>query len=160
MSFTLKEYKALYPQLLAYAISLCKDRNIAEDLVSETILKAVEAGENKAKIDNLSAWCVRVLRNKYIDKIRKKGEQQFDPEHPEDENISGSNLGADTFSNILFSECMQRIKPQIRNVLIMNVIEGITSKEIALLEDISQNTVLTWLAKAKLEFFNCFVENS
>ena len=42
MGLSAKDYKTIYPRLFAYAMSRCRNEAVAEDLVSQTMITAVE----------------------------------------------------------------------------------------------------------------------
>ena len=65
-------YKKYHKELYLYALSLCRDETLAEDLVSETFYKTIIAS-NKSK-ENFKYWLFRVLKNHFIDLKRKKRE--------------------------------------------------------------------------------------
>ena len=155
MGLSAKDYKSIYPRLFAYAMSRCRNEAVAEDLVSQTMITAVENLDAGLEVNDLTAWCVTVLRNKHLDYIKKKKESQLDPVMPEDQNTEDFNAGGDGFSNILFSECMKRLNSQHSEVMVMNILKGMTTKAISEILNKPQNTILTWLTKAKTEFHDC-----
>ncbi len=63
-------YRKYHKELYLYALSLCRDETLAEDLVSETFYKAF-IGSNQAK-GHFKYWLFRVLKNHFIDLTRKK----------------------------------------------------------------------------------------
>ena len=97
MGLSAKDYKSIYPRLFAYAMSRCRNETVAEDLVSQTMITAVENLDAGLEVNDLTAWCVTVLRNKHLDYIKKKKESQLDPVMPEDQNTEDFNAGGDGF---------------------------------------------------------------
>ena len=154
MPLSQEYYYKIYPKLKYYALSLSRDKTLAEDLVSDTILRALEKAEENLSEAELCNWCLRVLRNRLIDIKRKKTEQQFNPEMPEDQ---GSALQTEQhgYTNILYSRCMSKLTDTQREVIILNLFEGQTARAISELLGKPQNTVLTWLSKAKSELYDC-----
>lgn len=57
--------------VLRAALALCGDRDRAEDLVQETYLKALGRFESFRKGTNCKAWLMRILRNAWIDRLRR-----------------------------------------------------------------------------------------
>ena len=148
-------FKALFPRLTGYARYLCKDASLADELVAQTMLTAAEKLSESLDIRNLNNWCQTVLRNKYMDHLRKKRESQLSENAPEDQNLESSNPSDDPFSRILFSDCMAQLEGKLKDVLLQNLVEGETTASIAERLAKPQNTILTWLAKAKLQFHDC-----
>src|ERR1700754_2204894 len=66
-----EQMKAILPRLRLYALSLTHDRDRANDLVQETVLKAL-AGRNSFKPGtNFSGWIFRIQRNEFISSLRR-----------------------------------------------------------------------------------------
>src|SRR6187399_3482741 len=63
---------AAIPHLRAFATSLCGNRERADDLVQETILKAWDNRSSFAVGTNLKAWLFTILRNTYFSERRKR----------------------------------------------------------------------------------------
>ena len=73
MGLSAKDYKEIYPRLYAYAMSLCRNNSLAEDLVSQTIIAAVENLDAGTAVRDLTAWCVTVKKQVFgFCKRRKK----------------------------------------------------------------------------------------
>jgi RNA polymerase sigma-70 factor (ECF subfamily) len=63
---------AAMPSLARYAQSLCRSADDAEDLVQETLLKAWSHRGGYEPGSNLKAWLFTILRNTFLNGIRKK----------------------------------------------------------------------------------------
>jgi RNA polymerase sigma-70 factor, ECF subfamily len=69
---------AAIPQLRTYAVSLCRDREYADDLVQETLLRACD---NIARFDpetNMTAWLITILRHHFYSEYRKRRREIVD----------------------------------------------------------------------------------
>jgi RNA polymerase sigma-70 factor, ECF subfamily len=58
--------------LRAFAVSLCGDRERADDLVQETLFKAWNHLDSFREGTNLKAWLFTILRNTYFSERRKR----------------------------------------------------------------------------------------
>jgi RNA polymerase sigma-70 factor (ECF subfamily) len=58
--------------LRAFAVSLCGDRDRADDLVQETLFKAWNHLDSFREGTNLKAWLFTILRNTYFSERRKR----------------------------------------------------------------------------------------
>jgi RNA polymerase sigma-70 factor (ECF subfamily) len=61
------------PHLRAFARSLCGNRDKADDLVQEAILRALAAENSYTPGTNFKAWIFTILRNLYFNDVRKHG---------------------------------------------------------------------------------------
>lgn len=69
---------AALPMLRAFARSLCGDRVRADDLVQETVVKALSNQDKFKPGTNLNAWLVTILRNQFYSEGRKRSREVED----------------------------------------------------------------------------------
>ena len=63
---------AVVPSLRAFAISLCGDVDRADDLVQETLLRAMANIDSFQPGTNMSGWLFTILRNLFRSEYRKR----------------------------------------------------------------------------------------
>jgi RNA polymerase sigma factor (sigma-70 family) len=63
---------AAVPSLRAFAVSLCHNIDRADDLVQETLLRALSHIESFQPGTNMSAWLFTILRNHFRSEYRKR----------------------------------------------------------------------------------------
>src|ERR1022692_1456076 len=68
------------PSLRAFAISLCGNVDRADDLVQETLLRALANIESFQPGTNMSAWLFTILRNHFRSEYRKRRREVEDAE--------------------------------------------------------------------------------
>jgi len=68
VSWGAEEWRGLY----ARALFLVQDHDVAEDLVQETLLRAIVASPHCEDATKRRAWLVAVLRNLFIDRCRAR----------------------------------------------------------------------------------------
>ena len=68
------------PHLRAFAVSLTADREKAEDLVQETLLRALTHMDRFQRGTNLQAWLSTILRNQFYTGYRKRRREKEDPD--------------------------------------------------------------------------------
>src|SRR5436305_14934043 len=66
-----EQLKAILPRLRIYALSLTRDRDAADDLVHDTVVKALTGRASFQPGTNLSAWVFRIQRNEFISGLRR-----------------------------------------------------------------------------------------
>jgi RNA polymerase sigma-70 factor, ECF subfamily len=69
---------AVIPNLRAFAVSLCGNRDRADDLVQETLVKAWGNLDSFVEGTNLPAWLFTILRNFYYSEYRKRRREVAD----------------------------------------------------------------------------------
>jgi RNA polymerase sigma-70 factor, ECF subfamily len=73
-----EEMLAAVPSLRAYAISLCRNVDHADDLVQETLLRAWAHVDSFEAGTNMSAWLFTILRNAFRSEYRKRRREVAD----------------------------------------------------------------------------------
>jgi len=71
---------ALLPNLRAFAMSLLGNRDRADDLTQETILKAWSHMDSFEEGTNLQAWLFTIMRNTFISQCRREAREVPDPD--------------------------------------------------------------------------------
>src|SRR6202789_1230444 len=67
------------PSLRAFAISLCGNIDRADDLVQETLLRALAHIDSFEPGTNMAAWLFTILRNLFRSQYRKRRREVEDP---------------------------------------------------------------------------------
>lgn len=95
-----KEALQYLDELFAYAVRMTKNREAAEDLLSEVYTKAWKAYPRFEKGTNMRAWLYKILTNTYINQYRQKQRTplmvELDKPHQ-----SESGSGGDLYDRIL-----------------------------------------------------------
>ncbi|MCR5795312.1 MAG: RNA polymerase sigma factor [Solobacterium sp.] len=130
-----KIYEQSHTALYLYAFSLTHDRDDAEDLVSETFVKAFLSYSGEG---NFQAWLFRTLKNTFIDECRKK--KRF--VHVDESFMDVLSTEKDALNQT--EERKQWLYRQIyllseteRNVILLTIHSGLRDAEIAELMHIS-----------------------
>ncbi len=71
-------FSQYYNEALLYSISLCKNRTVAEDIVSNAFFKALSMSDDS--IRDFKPWLLTVCRNEFISICRK--ESRFTGDEP------------------------------------------------------------------------------
>ena len=66
------EFSALSHHLRAFAYTLTRDSNSAEDLFQETALRAFRHKDKYSANTNMKAWLSTIMRNAFINSFRRK----------------------------------------------------------------------------------------
>lgn len=140
-----------------YLYSLCKNQDLAEDLLQETFLKALLSLTDEHA--NMRAWLYMVARNLYFN-YRKKESRNISLEDVDEALYDDSVLGA--LDNILIDErrrllyqALQHLSDRQKEILMLQYFGGLSQKEIAaLLKMTPENIrVLAYRGKKELKLY-------
>jgi RNA polymerase sigma-70 factor (ECF subfamily) len=143
-----EQMKAILPRLRLYALSLTHDRDRANDLVQETVLKAL-AGRNSFRPGtNFSGWIFRIQRNEFISSLRR-----MKPTVPIDVAVAESLTQRPTQENGLvmreFLRAFGQLSPGQREALVLAVVEGQPYDVIAAHVGVSIGTIKSRVSRAR-----------
>ena len=130
-------YQRVYADLYRFALYTLKNKSDAEDVVSETVADAFASIGRLHKAEAFKGWIFRILYNKCKDKLREYTKK--DVELPEDykEVAAEEKVEDGAIMRALFYE----LSEEERMIISMHLFAGYTSKEIAKLLGLNENTV-------------------
>ena len=69
----IREIEILFkdPSIHKYAVSLCRDNSLAEDLVMDVVTKLIEKADKLPDDLNLKAYAIRAIKNRFVDNHRR-----------------------------------------------------------------------------------------
>jgi RNA polymerase sigma-70 factor (ECF subfamily) len=139
------------PQLRAFARFLVKDRSQADDLVSETVVRALSARKQFQPGTNLRAWLFVILRNCHINGFRQ---HRIGVEQVEDVIDASTPTPPDQLAAVELREVRQaltKVSPQHREVLALVAGAGLSYEETAQICKCAVGTVKSRLNRARSE---------
>lgn len=137
-----RKYEEVYQDMFRFALYTLKNRQEAEDVVSETVLDAWK-GINTLKSDEaFRAWIFRILAVKCRRKLKSYLNRMT--ELPAD--LAWRER--DTSEDMDVRAAFYRLNDEERLVLSLNLFAGYTGKEIAQMLDMNDNTVRSLKSRA------------
>lgn len=146
----------VFPSLFGTALRLTRDREDANDLTQEAIIRAYEAFD---RFDgrNFKAWMLRILTNLYINRYRQRKreaptdsldeENAYEPVANEseipDRQIFDGLVGAEV------EEALAKVPADFRMTVLLSDVEGLTYEEIAEAMQVPIGTVRSRLARGR-----------
>lgn len=130
-------YQLVYEDLYRFALYTLKNKNDAEDAVSETVVDAFATISRLRQAESFKGWIFRILYNKCKDKLKEYTRKNV--ELPEDyrEVPAAERVEDGAVMRALFFE----LGEEERMIISMHLFAGYTSKEIAKLLGMNENTV-------------------
>ena len=122
---------AVVPGLRAFAISLSGNADRADDLVQETLLRAIANINSVQPGTNMSAWMFTILRNLFRSEYRKRRREAEDTDRSYVDSLKSppeqhSRLEFEEFRNAL-----AKLPPDPREALLLIGASGFSYKEAA-----------------------------
>ena len=141
-------YDRLY--LLAYAWT--HQRALAQDLVQETMLKALESQKDLEHLDQLGAWLSKIMHNKFVDNLRYNRRWEWASEEELDHCFSGecgeSKL-IQTQAQEALHYAMSKLSFEHRQALSLVDIQGFSYQEIAEITNTPIGTVMSRISRSR-----------
>jgi RNA polymerase sigma-70 factor (ECF subfamily) len=138
------------PNLRAFALSLTQGAQHSDDLVQETLLKAL-SNLNKFEMGtNMRAWLFTILRNTFYNEIRHKRYRQsatLDEIDPGAIELRATQEKYIEFQDVLKS--LSRLVPEQREAIILIAAEGLSYEEAAAICNCPVGTVKSRLSRAR-----------
>jgi RNA polymerase sigma-70 factor (ECF subfamily) len=159
-----RDVVSMSTQLYRHAYRLSQNREDAEDLVQETMVKAYAAFHTFQGGTNLNAWVFRILTNTFINGYRKKKRQpvQCSTDEVTDQGLAkayahsipmGMRSSEDQALDLLpdndIKAAMEAMPQQFRDVVYYADVEGFRSAEIASIMNTPRGTVASRLQRGR-----------
>jgi len=151
------------PALLGVATRLTKNSADAQDLVQDTLLKAMRAREQFEAGTNLRAWLIRILMNTFINRYRRGGLERSVLEGPDADPLADGWISATTMESMRDPEA-QALRPMLateigraldelpedyRLAVVLSDVEELSYKEIADIMGCPIGTVMSRLHRGR-----------
>ena len=143
-----KFYRLYSKDVYIYTFSLCKNEQLAEDIMQEAFLKGILSLDDNH--ENVKAWLFMVCRNLWIDYIRKNEKlSKIDINEIEVEDCS-SNILKKLVTNEESLNLYNKTLPQsMKEALILYYYLEVPQQKIAQIMNISNGAVRTLIYRAR-----------
>ena len=140
--------ETLRPDLLRFAFWLGRDRQLAEDVVQESLLRAWKSFDTLAEEGKSKSWLLTIVRRELARSFERKRLEVSDI----DALVAAESgvLAAEENAGLAeMREALFRLDDGYREPLVLQVLMGYSTKEIAEQMGLSQGAVLTRLFRAR-----------
>ena len=140
----------LIPRLRRYARALTGERFRADDLVQDTLERALSKWALWRPGTDLRAWTFTIMHNVFVNQVRRSvlAAESLDPDAGMDVEDSGAR--ADTLAQLnALNSALQRLPDEHREVLLLVTLEGFSYDEAAHTLGLPIGTVMSRLARAR-----------
>lgn len=141
--------------LYNYGRMLTRNETEAEDLLQETLLRAFRGLASLDRDRNAKVWLLKVMKNAYIDRCRRKLSRPMEEELPEDQDLADhapANPEGILLRRLAIEEvrsAIRRLPPVWREAVELRDIEGLSYVEIAHVIEKPIGTVMSRLYRGR-----------
>jgi RNA polymerase sigma-70 factor (ECF subfamily) len=146
----------LLTALYGHAMWLCREHSEAEDLVQETISKALRGFDSFRPGTNFKAWIFRVLRNTFLTSRTGMAAARtiFLEDNPGLLDITDAGLTPEEHlirlgNQAVVNEALDQLQAPLREILLLCDVEELKYKDIALVLDVPIGTVMSRISRAR-----------
>jgi RNA polymerase sigma-70 factor (ECF subfamily) len=151
---------AAIPSLRAFAMSLSGNADRADDLVQETVMRAMANINTFTPGTNMSAWLFTILRNLFRSQYRKRRREVEDPDGSYEASLK---LPPEQFGRLEFKELVEGLAklPYVqREALLLVAASGFSYEEAAAICGIAVGTVKSRVSRARQQLAELFLIDS
>ncbi len=163
-------------RLYGYALMRVRHSHLAEDLVQETLLAAVQSKDRFENRSATSTWLIGILKKKIADHFRKLHARQGADESIPEEQAAFDQRGrwktktvewrgnpeqiaeSNEFQSVLQS-CLAKLPSTTTQIFIGRVVDGTQTAELCGQLDITPDHAWTLLHRARLGLRQCLTKN-
>lgn len=139
----------LLPDMRAFARFLARDVAIADDLVQDTVVRALAALDQFTPGTNLRAWLFKIQRNAFYEGLRRRRREKA---ALHDGAVEDIHRAPEQLARSEVLELQQRIwtlSPLLREALILIAVQELTYKEAASICEVPIGTMKARLSRAR-----------
>ncbi len=151
------------PSMLAVASRLMRHGPEAEDLVQDSIVKAIRAREQFESGTNLRAWLLKILTNTFINRYRRGGLERSVLDGPDADPLADGWVSASTMEALRDPEsqalrpileaeigkALEALPTEFRLAVVLSDIEDLSYKEISDIMGCPIGTVMSRLHRGR-----------
>ncbi len=140
------QIEAAIPALRRYARALTRDTETADDIVQDTLVRALRS-EHLFHGGDLRAWLYTILTNLNRNRLRTLSRRpMISPIKDSDAATNGPESGGRDITRAL-----DDLAEEPRAALLLVVLEGLTYREVAEVQGVPIGTVMSRLARARMQ---------
>ncbi len=142
-----QKVEAAIPALRRYARALTRDADIADDLVQDTLVRALRS-EHLFQGDEIRSWLYTILTNLNRNRLRSLARRPV--LSPIEDNDAPDLAGPEAGGRDIERALAMLVEEQ-RTALLLVVLEGLSYREVAEVQGVPIGTVMSRLARARVQ---------
>ena len=139
--------EAAIPALRRYARALTRDAELADDLVQDTLVRALRS-EHLFHGGDVRSWLYTILTNLNRNRLRSLARR---PAHTSIEDNDAPDCAGPEAGGRDIERALASLVDDQRTALLLVVLEGLTYREVAEIQGVPIGTVMSRLARARIQ---------
>ncbi len=140
-----QKLESAIPALRRYARALTRDSDLADDLVQDTLVRALRS-EHLFQGDEVRSWLYTILTNLNRNRLRSLARRPTLT--PIDDNDAPDFAGPESGQRDI-ERALATLADDQRNALLLVVLEGLSYREVAEVQGVPIGTVMSRLSRAR-----------
>lgn len=159
MPLTTDDLTAAVPGLLRYARSLTRDPVAAEDLVQDTVVRALERADTFRGEALVQTWLHRILHHRFVDLVRADRTEPLDSDELAERverdwqddayTVDGETVVLRAEQTESLRDAIIHLPASYRSAVVLHDVHGLTSPEIAQVQEVSVAAVKQRIARGR-----------
>ncbi len=153
MAICRREIERALTPLLKYAHALCRNGDLARELVQDTVVKALSTDNRPDNAEAFRPWLFAILRNAHIDHLRRH--RRHADQHQDVDDIDalpaapGPNVQDTVINRLSVQAALMRLPEPHRDILALVDLAGFSYVEASMTLGIPKGTVMSRLSRAR-----------
>ncbi|QEO18267.1 sigma-70 family RNA polymerase sigma factor [Acetobacter vaccinii] len=143
------ELLAVVPSLRVFARCWTRDWALADDLVQETVLRALSAADSFQPGSSMRAWCFTILRNFFLEQARKKKRESEVLHHYSEQQPRQEQTETVTDNPHDLEKFLWRLSPLLREALVLIGAQEMTYAEASKICGVEVSTMKVRVSRAR-----------
>jgi RNA polymerase sigma-70 factor (ECF subfamily) len=151
MAGVLVQIEACIPALRRYAMALARNRDDADDLVHDCLLRALERLHTIRNEAHVRSWLFTILHNLFVSRLRR-AQRRMSEAGGSEQNRAAASLPPEQENRVQWGDLMRAVDDLAedqRAVLLLVSVEGLSYAETANVLGVPTGTVMSRLARAR-----------
>jgi len=153
-----RELASLLPELRAYARFLVRDRFRSDDLVQDTVVRALGSIAQFQQGTNLKAWLFTILRNAFFEQSRRRRREDAAMAAHAQTAAGGLQQHHGEISDM--SRMLWTLPPLLREALVLVGAQELTHEEAAKVCNVPIGTMRARVSRARSKLAEAFAEGA
>jgi RNA polymerase sigma-70 factor (ECF subfamily) len=153
-----RELAGLLPELRAYARFLVRDRSKSDDLVQDTVVRALAALGQFQPDTSLKAWMFTILRNAFYEQTRRRKREDAAMALHARTASEGIQLHHGEITDL--SQLLWRLPPLLREALVLVGAQEMTHEEAAVICGVPVGTMRARVSRARKQLSSISAQNA